>query len=162
MAYETNYRPPDIWIPIARKVPLVMNPFVVPYAMRGQVSGIVQDATAAKEIGHAFGRDTLIDQPFMVASHGARAVVMTEGVTEAAELEDLALEALDRQEERAKNDWVAQERERKGFARREDFPQMFSDALQERIARHKRNPVTDPPRVPKKHTNQEEPVRFYT
>lgn len=149
MAYDIHYQPPDILIPIARKVALVMNPFVVPYSLRGQVSGAVTDPGAAREIGHAFGRTTKVDKPFLVQSENATAVIMTEGVTEAAELEDLALEALDRQTERAKGDFGAEQREKRHMPRREDFDRLYRDALDERVARHKRNPVTDPARQPR-------------
>ena len=151
MAYELNYRPPDILIPIAKRVPLVLNQWAVPLALDGQVSGAVRDVAGAKEIGHAFGRSRLIEKPLLVETSLGRAVVMTEGVTEAAELEDLALMALERQEERAKTDWHAEQRERMGLPPREQFPDMFADALERRIKQHKANPVTDPPRQPRRH-----------
>lgn len=159
MAYELNYTPPDILIPIAKKIPLVMNRWEVPYSLRGQLSGAVRDDVAAKEIGHAFGRSTLIEKPFLVQTSLGSAVVMTEGVTEAAELEDLALEALDRQRERSKGDFGAEMREKRGMPRREEFDKLYRDALEERIERHRRNPVTDPPRQP---WQPEKPPTFYT
>lgn len=151
MAYELNYRPPELLIPIARRGTVVMNDWAIPLALQGQLSGAVRDAAGAKEIGYAFGRDHKPVKPFLVDTPYGRAVVMTEGVTEAAELEDLALMAIERQAERAKGDWFAEQRERMGLPEREKFADLFADALERRIAQHKANPITDPAREPYRH-----------
>lgn len=154
MAYDINYRPPDLLVPVGRLFPLVMNRPQIPMSMQGLVSGHVRGMADAQEIGHAFGRTRTPKLPLMVSGPDSRVpiLVVGDGVTEAAELEDLAQEAIADQEERVKANSRGYDfdgaREKAGMVRREDFQQAMHDALEERIARHKANPVTDPPRQP--------------
>ena len=76
------------------------------------------------------------------------------GVTEAAELEDIATEVYESQEKklRAGKEIVDfdQLREEEGLPTREEFDPLFRQALRDRIAKHKANPRTDPAREPQK------------
>lgn len=146
-----RYRAPDILLPIGRKIPVVMNERKVPLGMQGQVSGAIRDPRQVSEIKHVFGADTKPEAPLMLYGPRGEAIMLVGGGdTEASELQDIAAEALERANERAQNPtaYFDKMRERAGMARREDVPKMMRDAIEERIERHRRNPVTDPFRVP--------------
>lgn len=131
-----------------------MGMMTVPTQMRRHVSGIARGDREAAEIGHYFGRETKPDKPLMVVGPDGKVpiLIIGDGVTEAAELQDLAVEAIAVQKDRiaagGRGFDFDSAREKAGRARAEDFGKLASDAVQQRIAHHKANPVTDPPRRP--------------
>ena len=70
------------------------------------------------------------------------------GVTEAAELEDIARETWENQRAKiARNEPVInfkEYREKHGYPKREEFDAFFREALRERMRKHRANPVSDP------------------
>lgn len=142
----------EILVPIARRIPVVLNAGGVPMSLRGQVSGAVGSDAEAAEIAYAFGRDAKPVAPILVYGPDERVltVVMGNGLTEAAELQDIALEAMEVNRERLKRQGSPvnfdQLREEAGLVPREQYDAAFRDALARRVARHKANPITDPPR----------------
>lgn len=145
----------DLLVPCGRVLHLPgMGMATIPLSMRDKLSGVARSDREAAEIGHWFGRDTKPDKPMMLVGPDGRVpiVIMAEGETEAAELQDLAQEALAKQQEKVaatgRGFDFEEAREKAGMPRAEDFGRIASDAVQERIARHKANPITDPARIP--------------
>lgn len=140
-------------VPIARK--LYLNAYDVPQSLRGQVSGVVHGEKQASEIGAAFGRGHKPQKPLLVyGPSGDPMLVMTEGVTEAAEVEDLSMMAIDRQREFIKRNGMTKAQMNAAEAGRELDPNkrvaMVQEAIRDRMARHRANPVTDPWRQPQR------------
>lgn len=155
-------------VPVGRQLFVPgMGMAVVPMAMRKHVSGIARGDSEAREIGHFFGRTTKPDQPLMVVGPDERTpiLIVGDGVTEAAEMEDLAQAAVAKQAETVKKTGsgydFAEARERKGSVRREDFGRLASEAVLARIAKHKHNMRTDPPRKPQPAPGWEPTPTFY-
>jgi len=142
----------DLLIPIGRRIPVVLNEHGVPLALRGQVSGAVRGDADARDIAYAFGRDAKPVQPILVYGPDDRVltVVMGNGLTEAAELQDMALEVMERNRERQRSQGGTvnfdELREEAGLVPREQYDAAFRDALRRRVARHRANPITDPAR----------------
>ena len=139
----------DIIVPIARVVDVVtVNEQQVPFDMKGRVSGIAKGMRQAEDFAHAIGRDAKPSRPLMVygPDNGIPIMVIGDGVTEAAEMQDLAMEAIGRQEEQVRKNGRGfnfdEARERAGMVRKEDFDAAFRDALARRIAFLKANSVT--------------------
>lgn len=106
-----------------------------------------------RDIGHVFGgRAAMPNQPIVLQQPGAvtPTIIMTAGVSEAAEIEDLALEAQEKTAENLKKFGTTMDfdtiREKLGKPRREDVPQLMHDAIQRRIDEQKKNWRTDPRR----------------
>ena len=131
-----------------------MNAGAIPLSMQGKVSGIVRNEHDAGEIGAAFGRAAKPRKPIMLVGPDERTIILIvgDGVAEAAELEDLALATLNRQQERVRKQGRSLDfdalRERHGLMRREEVDPAIRQALIERIRRHQRSPITDPVRIP--------------
>ena len=98
------------------------------------------------------GRAALPPKPIMIVGpDGTQPIfIAANGNVEGAELEDIAIADFEKQERLRRQgkgpidfDRI---REKKGLPARGSFDQMFREALQERIKKHKRNPVTDKPR----------------
>lgn len=139
----------DLLVPKARIVDIVIvNDEQIPYDMKGQLSGHVRTVKQVEDFAHAFGRDAKPTKPLMLEGPDSRMpiMVMGLGVTEASEMQDLALEALDKQEENYKKYGrgynFEEAREKAGYPRKEDFPQLFSDAMAERAEMLRRHKVT--------------------
>ena len=130
----------EILVPTARVVDIVICEEQVPFSMRPDVSGLVRGMAQAREIAQAMGRAHKPTKPLMVYGPDDRTpiLIMGEGVTEAAEMEDLALEAIGRQEERVKAHGRGFDfdsaREKVGAMRREDIPAAMADAFARRAA----------------------------
>jgi hypothetical protein len=115
----------------------------------------VNNAADARDLSHRLGGRAVMPKReiVLVGADGQTAIVIPgAGVTEAAELEDVALEAYEAQEAklRAGKPLVDFDelRERAGLPPRKEFDSLFRQAMQDRIARHKANPRTDPARQP--------------
>ena len=119
---------------------------------------IVLHSGEVRDLAHRVGgRAALPPKPIMIVGpDGTQPLfLMANGNVEGAELEEIAIAEFERQESNAKKgigpidfDRI---REKKGLPARGTFDQMFREALQERIKKHKRNPVTDPPRQMRYH-----------
>ena len=140
----------DIVVPIARVVDIVVMEEQIPADLQGQVSGTLRGRKQAMEFAHAVGRTKMPTKPLMVygADNYMPILIVGDGVTEAAEMEDLALAALDKQEESVKKHGRGMDfdeaRERTGMVRREDFGKVLSEAFQKNVEYLKRNARTDP------------------
>ena len=79
-------------------------------------------------------------------------LIVGDGVAEASELEELAHRQLEKAEAGVKRHGRAFDfetaRDRHGLPSAQDFDQNYRDALRRRVAAHKANPISDPPRVP--------------
>ena len=123
-----------------------------PAQMRGQVSAVVRNRQDAENLAARLGgRNLRPEAPVMVDTGRSRVMVVGLGQATAAELQDLAVAAIERQEtQRGKTgtdvDFDAM-RERAGMMRREDVDAAVRNAMADRVARHKRNPFSDPARV---------------
>jgi len=140
----------DLIIPTARIVDIVVCEEQVPYDLRGDVSGVMRGMKQVTEFAHAVGRSAKPKKPLMVygPDNYMPICVIGDGVTEAAEMQDLALEAIGRQEESVKRNGRGMDfdgaRERAGMVRREDFGEAMRIAFEERVKYLKANHRTDP------------------
>lgn len=140
----------DLIVPVARVVDLVVCEEQVPYDLRGDVSGVMRGMAQVKEFAHAVGRTAKPKKPLMIygPDNYMPICVIGDGVTEAAEMQDLALEAIGRQEESMKRNGRGMDfdsaRERAGMVRREDFGTAMAEAMERRVKYLKANQRTDP------------------
>ena len=139
----------DLIVPIARVVDIVIAPQDVPYDLQGQVSGRL-NWQGVSDFAHEVGRTRMPTKPLMIVGPdgGVPILIMVDGDTEAAEMQDLALAAVDKQQEQIKKTGRAMDfdslREQHGMVRREDFAQTLSDGLQRNVEYLKTHQVTDP------------------
>ena len=139
----------DLIVPIARVVDIVVSPGDVPFDLQGQVSGRMQ-WDAVSDFAHAVGRTKMPKKPLMVVGpdSGVPIIVMVDGDTEASEMEDRALAAIDKQQEQIKKTGRAMDfdnlREENGMVRREDFGKALSEGFQRNAEYLRTHQVTDP------------------
>lgn len=141
----------------------VITPFgVIPLPMARKVQGAARGHREVSDLAHRMGgRGAKPTKPILVygADEQVLTVIMTDGETEAAELEDLAHATLERQDERIKKVGRAfnfdEAREKAGWIRRENWGAAAAEAIRERARRHQANPVTDPARQPQYYTKEE-------
>jgi hypothetical protein len=137
-----------------------------PRSLGGEVAAAARRAKDIQEIRHMFGAGAMPKAPIAVLGPDGNSIIMVvgDGVTEASELQDIAAEAYDRQAETIKRTGNGSDfaglREKHGYRRKEDFDRALREALQERIARHKASPITDPFRVPKMPAPENGAVQF--
>lgn len=81
-------------------------------------------------------------------------LLIGDGVTEAAELQDMAMAAIGQQEAEIAAHGRGMDydklREKHGAVRRDEAGKAISDAIAARIAHHQQNPITDPFRQPRR------------
>jgi hypothetical protein len=140
----------EILLPLRKRLPLfVCEQKEVPWALRGYVAGAFgQGAINVGEIGHIYGgRNARPTKPLLLyGPRGEMTIVVGGGEAEAAELEDLAHAALEKQTRRASGDRVAELRERRGLPTREQGRVMMQEALRE----HGRRQIAHPSNFPKR------------
>lgn len=137
----------DLLVPRARVVDLVVCEEQVPWDLKGEVSGVLgrQQVT---DYAYALGREAKPKKPLMVygPDNYMPICIIGDGVTEAAEMQDLAEEAIGRQEEEVRRHGRGmnfdEARERRGMIRREDFGAAVADAMARRAAYLKANQRT--------------------
>lgn len=141
----------DLIVPVAHVVDVVVvNEEQVPWDLTGQVSGVLRGMKQAQDFAHAIGRDRKPTRPLMLygPDNAMPILVIGDGVTEAAELEDLAIEAIGKQDESVKKYGRGMDfdeaRQRAGMARREDFGVLMAEAFERRVKYLKAHQVTDP------------------
>lgn len=128
----------------------------VPRTMKNHISHAAKGMKEASEIGHLFGRSAKPFAPMLLIGPDGRTpiVVIGDGMTEAAELEDLAMEAIGHQQEQmdalGRGLDYDDMRERHGKVMREQVDTQIREAIRARIKHHQQNPVTDPFRQPRK------------
>ena len=113
----------------------------------------IRPGTTVRDIDdmtHRLGGRSAKPQGAISISHGNKDVTIIPalGVTEAAELQEMAYAVLEKRKQRNQREWLAGWRERNGLVPREQFGQALGNALQERVEQHKRNPISDPARQP--------------
>ena len=139
----------DLLIPIARVIDLVVCDEPVPWDLTGEVSGYIRGRKQVEEFAHAQGRATKPQKPLMLygPDNYTPIVIVGDGVTEAAEMQDLALQAIDKQEAQYKKSGRGLDfddmRERRGLVRREDFDTALKEAFAERAKYLKAHQVTE-------------------
>ena len=112
--------------------------------LAGRLSATVRSASDASELARQLGgRDVKPRRPVLVHVGGTRKLIVGDGDATAAELADLAMKAV----ESGEPDFDKL-RERGGQMRREEVGPAMRNAMLDRIARHRANPVTDPERQP--------------
>jgi hypothetical protein len=133
---------------MARVVDIVVCEDQVPFSMRGDVCGTLRSMQQARDFAHAVGRDKKPVKPLMLfgPDEYVPILVIGDGVTEAAEMADLAEEAIGRQQENVKK-WgrgfnFDEARERRGMIRREDFGPALAEAFARRAQFLRANQVT--------------------
>ncbi len=145
----------ELLLPIARR--LTVNADAIPLSMRGKLTGVLRNKNDINEMAYAVGgRGVKPKKPLMIVGPDERTVLLVvgDGVAEAAELEELAHAQLEKAERNVKKhgrafDFAAA-RERAGLPQASEFDGLYRDALTRRIADHKRNPFSDPARVPQR------------
>lgn len=145
----------ELLLPIARR--LTVNADAIPHAMRGKLTGVLRNKNDIKEMAYMVGgRGVKPKKPLMILGPDDHTVLLVvgDGVAEASELEDLAYGQLEKAERNVKQTGRAfnfqEARERRGLPQASEFDQLFRDALRRRADGHKRNPVSDPARVPQR------------
>lgn len=130
--------------------------------MADKVQGAVRGHGEVSELSHLLGgRTTRPTKPIILYGKDERVltVIITDGDTEAAELEDLAHTTLDRQDRQIQSTGRAlnfdEAREKHGMVRREDFGVKAAEAIRRRVAAHRRSHRTDPARQPQYYTKSE-------
>ena len=135
----------DIIVPVARVVDLVVCDEQVPWDLKGEVSGVMRGMAQVSEFAHAVGREKKPVKPLMLygADEYMPICVIGDGVTEAAEMQDLAMEALGRQEENVRKYGRGMDfddaRERRGLVRREDFGTAMAEAFERKAKEMRAN-----------------------
>ena len=122
---------------------------------RGKCSAVCRSLEDCENLVYWFGSaDFAPYLPVMVMVSGAPAPTLIAGFgyATAAELQDCAVVTWQQQTERlvARGKFLDFDslRERRGLIRREEVDLAVREALVDRIAKHKANPVSDPPRSP--------------
>jgi hypothetical protein len=136
----------------ARRVPPI-DYKGVPESFKGKLSAVCRTAEDCYDLTRWYGDPSFCPLlPVMVIVPGADAPTLIPGFgyATAAELRDCAVVAWHTQEKKiaqGKNIIDFDEaRERHGLMRREDVDAAVRQALRDRIAKHKANPISDPPR----------------
>lgn len=137
----------ELLLPIGRKADIVRRG--VPASLRGKVHA-VDGIDAAHEIGRTFGRNTRPQKPIFLWGPDEKSIIIIAGMGKAtaAEMEDAAVTQLAiAQEKHAKGKSgfdFAQAREDAGLPQASQFDGLLRQALQDKVAYHKRHQRTDP------------------
>jgi len=125
--------------------------------MRGKLTGVLRNKKDIAEMAYAVGgRAVKPQKPLMILGPDERTVLLVvgDGVAEAAELEDLAHAQLEKAEAKFQKHGRSFDfesaRERYGLPQAGQFDSLYRDALQRRVADHKRSPLSDPARIPQR------------
>ncbi len=142
-------------VPVARR--LTVNGDAIPRAMRGKLTEVLRNKKDIAEMAYAVGgRGVKPKKPLMILGPDERTVLLVvgDGVAEAAELEDLAYAQLEKAEHNVKKHGrafdFADARDRAGLPQAGEVDGLYRDALMRRAAAHKRNPFSDPARMPQR------------
>lgn len=129
----------------------------VPAAYQGKCSAVCRTLLECQELVRWFGdADFAPFWPVLVMVPGAPAptAIAGMGYATAAELQDCAVVTWHQQTESLTTRGAIVDfdvaRERAGMMRREEVDAATREALTDRIARHKANPISDPPRQPQR------------
>ena len=124
----------------------------VPASFKGKLSAVCRTAAECDELVHWFGSpDFCPNLPIMVMVPGVQpTLILGLGYATAAELRDCAVVTWHTQAEKLAAtgrvlDFDAL-RDRRGLMRREKVDTEVREAMLRRVAKHKANPITDPPR----------------
>lgn len=122
----------------------------VPEQYVGKCSAVCRTLEECSELVRHFGDPNFAPYlPVMVLVPGADAPTLIAGLgfATAAELQDCAIVTWHKQTQSGIIDFD-QARERAGLMRREDVDGAVRQALRDRVAKHKANPISDPARQP--------------
>lgn len=144
----------DLLIPIGHRIQLAYNPDEIPLPLRGMVQAALPTTKDIEDFTHAMGgRDAKPKGPVLLwGPDGSQIYIMGAGEASAAEIQDLAYEAMEKAQKQAKQSGRSfdfnSRRERAGLPSADKFDSLYREALRERARRHMANPITDPARVP--------------
>ena len=141
----------DLLVPIGRVggVPVAGN---IPTTLAGQVQVNMTKHEQIDEAVRLLGPSAKPSLPILLMdeNHRVSTVIMTDGITEMAELAEIAHYAIERREDTLKRTGQAFDFERArhnaGMPSAAKFDENLRNALADRVAKHKANPVSDPPR----------------
>ena len=127
-----------------------------PATMRGMLSDVVRSRQEAADIPQRMGgRDARPTRPVMVDTGHSRSVIIGDGVATAAELSELAIASIEKQEAQRSRTGTDADfdalRERAGMMRREEVGPKMREAMAARAERARRNMRTDPAQYQKGH-----------
>ena len=138
----------------AKKVPPI-NWVGVPESYVGKCSAVCRTAQECSDLVLWFGSaDFCPVQPVLVLIPGADAPIAIAGMgyATAAELQDCAIVTWYDKSQKIEKDGTMFDfdtlRERRGLMRREEVDAATREAMVERVAKHKANPISDPARQP--------------
>ena len=145
----------DLLIPIARRGPMGYgSTSLLPKKYAGKVVALTAKSQTA-DLAEVFGgRAATPAQNIVIVGPDGRTPILIAGlgVTEVAELEELAQEAFEKAETKLKKTGTvipfAEHRERLGKPEAKEFDGLLRQALLDRIKKHKQNPISDPARQP--------------
>lgn len=125
----------------------------VPLRYVGRASAICRTLAECSELVRWFGDATFMPYlPVLVKAPAGWTAITGWGCADAAELQDCAIALWTRQADKLAAMGSLMDfddlRERHGLMRKEEVAAAMSEALTQRIASHKANPVTDPFRQP--------------
>ena len=127
----------------------------VPESFKGKCSAVCRTAKECSDLVRWFGSPDfcpVLPVMVMVPKVDAPTLIAGMGYATAAELQDCAVVAWHEQTEKLATTGTLLDfdalREKHGLMRREKVDEATRNALLDRIARHKSNPITDPARQP--------------
>lgn len=144
----------ELYVPLARRI---YGGDGMPLSMAPYVSAVTRGRSDTSAIAHMFGgRAAKPKRPILMYGPDSRVthVIWADGQTEAAELEEVACETLEKAEQRMRETGRAlnidERRARAGLPPREKVDELIRDALRRRAQEHQRNPIADPARMPQR------------
>ncbi len=127
----------------------------VPAQLKGRCSAVCHSLQECLDLVNWFGDAEFCPYlPVLLLVPGAQTAPAINGlgIAPAAEIRDIAVAYWEQTEEdvRLKRSFVDfdEAREKRGLMRREDVDAAVRQAMRDRVARHKANPITDPARQP--------------
>ena len=143
-------------LPIALAVPFI-DWRSVPRQLRdnyiGKVSAVCRTKEECADLVHWFGHEDFCPfLPVLITVPGAPQLLAGQGLSTASELRDMAVAIWEIITERLLKTGSTvnfdELREKNGQMRREEVDAAIRESFVDRIRRHRKNPRTDPPRVP--------------
>lgn len=138
---------PGIYLPLARMLHVPSH-----VARMAQRTAFAQARQDLDDLSQRYrGRaDTPAEPIYLYMPDGSQTLIVGGGVTEVAELQEMAEAAMEQAEATMARTGRAVDidefRERRGLPPREKVDGMIRQAMADRIARHKANPISDPER----------------
>ena len=137
----------ELYLPVAFKPPI----WITNLAAYSRASQLAASAKALGDLSQiAGGRSGKPRDPVVIVGPDGQTPIMIAGMgfTEAAEIEEIGLAAIEKAEQNIKESGDAfkldQWREDNGLCPRDEFDAHYKQALRDRAESHRRNPISDP------------------